>query len=217
MGYKAVDKEFEELIVIQKSKFITTLVPISSQEDAQEKLNKIKKKYSDATHNCYAYISSENAIEQRFSDDGEPQGTAGVPILEVLKKKGVYMTLCVVTRYFGGIKLGANGLVSAYSSCAASAIDKAQIVEYKISNGIDVDIEYSIYKKVQEAIEANDGQIENIEDNESVKLQAIIPLENYEKAEKEIVDITSGQAKITIKNTKYNKFIEAKNENHINN
>ena len=107
MGYKAVDKEFEELIVIQKSKFITTLVPITSQEDAIEKLNIIKKKYSDATHNCYAYISSENAIEQRFSDDGEPQGTAGVPMLEVLKKRGVYMTLCVVTRYFGGIKLGA--------------------------------------------------------------------------------------------------------------
>ncbi len=210
MGYKAVDKEFEELIVIQKSKFITTLVPITSQEDAIEKLNIIKKKYSDATHNCYAYISSENAIEQRFSDDGEPQGTAGVPMLEVLKKRGVYMTLCVVTRYFGGIKLGANGLIGAYSSCVASAIDKAEIVEYKISNSVDVDIDYSIYKKVQEAIEKSDGQVQNVEYNDSVKIQCIIPIENYENAEKEIINITSGQAKIVIKNTKYNKFVEAK-------
>ena len=210
MGYKAVDKEFEELIVIQKSKFITTLIPITSQEDAIEKLNIIKKKYSDATHNCYAYISSENAIEQRFSDDGEPQGTAGVPMLEVLKKRGVYMTLCVVTRYFGGIKLGANGLIGAYSSCVASAIDKAEIVEYKISNSVDVDIDYSIYKKVQEAIEKSDGQVQNVEYNDSVKIQCIIPIENYENAEKEIINITSGQAKIVIKNTKYNKFVEAK-------
>ena len=210
MGYRAVDKEFEELIVIQKSKFITTLVPILSQEDAQEKLNIIKKKYSDATHNCYAYISSENAIEQRFSDDGEPQGTAGVPILEVLKKKGVYMTLCVVTRYFGGIKLGANGLIGAYSSCAASAIDKAEIVEYKFSNDIEVDIDYSIYKKVQEAIEKNDGQVTNVEYGNSVKLRCIIPIENYDMAKESVINITSGPAKIEIKNTKYNKFVEAK-------
>ena len=210
MGYKAVDKEFQELIVIQKSKFITTLVPINSQEDAQEKLNLIKKKYSDATHNCYAYISSENAIEQRFSDDGEPQGTAGVPILEVLKKKGVYMTLCVVTRYFGGVKLGANGLIGAYSSCAASAIDKAEIVEYKFSNNVEIEIDYSIYKKVQEAVEKNEGQVQNVEYGNSVKIQCVIPQENYEMAKGDIVNITSGQAKIEIKNTKYNKFVEAK-------
>ncbi len=210
MGYKAVDKEFEELIVIQKSKFITTLVPISSQEDAQEKLNKIKKKYSDATHNCYAYISSENAIEQKFSDDGEPQGTAGVPILEVLKKRNIYMTLAVVTRYFGGIKLGASGLVGAYSSCVASAIDKAEIVEYKISNSLLIEIDYSIYKKVQEAIEANDGQVQNIDYSDVVKLECVVPVENFNSLNDKIVDITSGQAKIEIKNTKYNKFIEAK-------
>ena len=210
MGYKAVDKEFEELIVIQKSKFITTLVPISSQEDATEKLNKIKKKYSDATHNCYAYISSENAIEQKFSDDGEPQGTAGVPILEVLKKRNIYMTLAVVTRYFGGIKLGASGLVGAYSSCVASAIDKAEIVEYKISNSLLIEIDYSIYKKVQEAIEANDGQVQNIDYSDVVKLECVVPVENFNSLNDKIVDITSGQAKIEIKNTKYNKFIEAK-------
>ncbi len=209
MGYRAVDNEFEELIVIQKSKFITTLVPISSAEDAQDKLAIIKKKYSDATHNCYAYISSQNALEQKFSDDGEPQGTAGVPILEVLKKKNIYMTLAVVTRYFGGIKLGASGLVGAYSSCVASAIDKANIVEYKFSNSVDVELDYSIYKKVQEIIEAY-GQITNVDYNEIVKIEFVVPVEMFEELKNKIIDATSDKAKIEIKNTKYNKFIEAK-------
>jgi len=210
MEYRAVDKPFEELIVIQKSKFITTLVPITSQEDAIAQLNIIKKKYSDATHNCYAYISSENAIEQRFSDDGEPQGTAGIPMLEVLKKKNIYMTLAVVTRYFGGIKLGANGLIGAYSSCVASAIDKADVVRYKISNNISIDIDYSIYKKVQEAIEESEGQVQNIDYQDSVKMDFIVPVENFDSLKDKIMDITLGKAIIEIINTKYNKFIEAK-------
>ena len=210
MGYRAVDKEFEETIIIQKSKFITTLVPISSYEDAILKLNTIKKKYSDATHNCYAFISSENAIEQRFSDDGEPQGTAGVPMLEVLKKKNIYMTLAVVTRYFGGVKLGASGLVSAYSSCVAHAIDNACVVEYKISNAYEILIDYSLYKKAQETIENNEGQIGNIEYSDIVKIECVVPVDNSKELEAKIIDLSSGNAKIEIKNTKYNKFIEAK-------
>jgi len=210
MGYRAVDKEFEETIIIQKSKFITTLVPISSYEDAQSKLNIIKKKYSDATHNCYAFISSENAIEQRFSDDGEPQGTAGVPILEVLKKKNIYMTLCVVTRYFGGIKLGASGLVGAYSSCASSAIDNANIVEYKFSNEIEIVLDYSLYKKAEELITKYEGQESNIEYSDCVKIQCVVPVDNAKALQDDIINLTSGQAKIEIKNTKYNKFTEAK-------
>ena len=210
MGYRAVDKEFEETTIIQKSKFITTLVPITSYDDAILKLNNIKKKYSDATHNCYAFISSENAIEQRFSDDGEPQGTAGVPMLEVLKKKNVYMTLAVVTRYFGGIKLGASGLVGAYSSCVASAIDNASIVEYKFSNEFEIIIDYSLYKKAQEAIEKLEGQVSNIEYSDSVKIECVVPVESSDDLKDQIVNLSSGQAKITIKNTKYNKFIEAK-------
>ena len=210
MGYRAVDKEFEETIIIQKSKFITTLVPISSYEDAQSKLNIIKKKYSDATHNCYAFISSENAIEQRFSDDGEPQGTAGVPILEVLKKKNIYMTLCVVTRYFGGIKLGASGLVGAYSSCASSAIDNANIVEYKFSNEIEIILDYSLYKKAEELITKYEGQESNIEYSDCVKIQCVVPVDNAKALQDDIINLTSGQAKIEIKNTKYNKFTEAK-------
>ena len=208
MNYLAVDETFEELIVISKSKFITTLTPISSQEDAIEKLNIIKKKYSDATHNCYAYISSQNALEQKFSDDGEPQGTAGVPILEVLKKRKVYMTLAVVTRYFGGIKLGASGLVGAYSSCVASAIDKAKIVEYKESNGFVVHTDYSTYKKIQEIIGNYNGQVQDIEYLDKIIVNAIIPKEDVEECKMAVIDKSNGQARIEILETKYNKFIK---------
>ena len=159
MSYISVDEKYEELVVINKSKFITTLLPIESQEDAQTKYKEISKKYSDATHNCYAFISNSLATEQRFSDDGEPQGTAGMPMLEVLKKKNVYMTLAVVTRYFGGIKLGASGLVSAYSSCVAQAIDNAKKVEYKESDRLSIEVDYSLYKVIEEMIINNNAQI----------------------------------------------------------
>ncbi len=207
MEYKAVESEFEELIVISRSKFITTLIPITSQEDAQEKLKIIKKKYSDATHNCYAYISSENAQEQKFSDDGEPQGTAGAPILEVLKKKKVYMTLAVVTRYFGGIKLGASGLVGAYSSCVASAIDKAKIVEYKESIEIIVNTDYSTYKKLQEIIENNEGKVLNIDYSDNVVIDAVIVDNKIDDVIAKIVDTSNGKAQVKQLEKKYNKFI----------
>lgn len=207
MEYKAVESEFEELIVISRSKFITTLIPITSQEDAQEKLKIIKKKYSDATHNCYAYISSENAQEQKFSDDGEPQGTAGAPILEVLKKRKVYMTLAVVTRYFGGIKLGASGLVGAYSSCVASAIDKAKIVEYKESIEIIVNTDYSTYKKLQEIIENNDGKVLNIDYSDNVVIDAVIVDNKIDDVIAKIVDTSNGKAQVKQLEKKYNKFI----------
>jgi len=207
MEYKAVESEFEELIVISRSKFITTLIPITSQEDAQEKLKIIKKKYSDATHNCYAYISSENAQEQKFSDDGEPQGTAGAPILEVLKKKKVYMTLAVVTRYFGGIKLGASGLVGAYSSCVASAIDKAKIVEYKESIEIIVNTDYSTYKKLQEIIENNEGKVLNIDYSDNIVINAVIVDNKIDDVVAKIVDTSNGKAQVKQLEKKYNKFI----------
>ena len=120
------------------------------------------------------------------------------------------MTLAVVTRYFGGVKLGASGLVSAYSSCVASAIDNACVVEYKVSNTLEILIDYSLYKKAEAAILNCEGQITNIEYSDSVKILSIVPVDKSKDLEDKIIDISSGQAKIEIKNTKYNKFIEAK-------
>lgn len=206
MSFYSVDSIYEEIVVINKSKFITTLIPIESQEAAQKNIEIINKKYSDATHNCYAYISNEIATEQRFSDDGEPQGTAGIPMLEVLKKRKMYMTLAVVTRYFGGIKLGAGGLVQAYSSCVANALNNASIVENVMSHLVEIKTNYSQYKKLEEIIKNQNGEIINIIFDEDVIISAIISLDDYKKAEENIIDFSLGQAKIEIKNTKYNKF-----------
>ena len=206
MSFYSVDSIYEEIVVINKSKFITTLIPIESQEDAQKNIEIINKKYSDATHNCYAYISNEIATEQRFSDDGEPQGTAGIPMLEVLKKRKMYMTLAVVTRYFGGIKLGAGGLVQAYSSCVANALNNASIVENVMSHLVEIKTNYSQYKKLEAIIKNQNGEIIKIILDEDVIISAIISLDDYKKAEENIIDISLGQANIEITNTKYNKF-----------
>lgn len=117
--------------VIEKSRFITTSRHIEGEEEAKAFVAEISAKYADATHNCYAYICDSLGNFLRFSDNGEPQGTAGMPILEVIKNKKLFETAVVVTRYFGGIKLGAGGLVRAYSGCAAENLESAQKVLYE--------------------------------------------------------------------------------------
>jgi uncharacterized YigZ family protein len=131
--YQTVGGAIENTIFINRSKFITTLLHIESQEDAQNKLTEIRKKYYDATHNVYCYISDILGNEIRFSDDGEPQGTSAQPALDVLRKRNIVKVLCVITRYFGGIKLGSNGLVSAYSKSVIDALFKAEIKTFKLS------------------------------------------------------------------------------------
>ena len=129
MNLYTISCDFQHEIVIEKSRFICTLKKVATEEDAQEFIKEIKKKYWDATHNCSAYIVGENGMAQRSSDDGEPSGTAGLPMLEVLRKNNLHNVAAVVTRYFGGIKLGAGGLVRAYTNSVASAIEGAGISE----------------------------------------------------------------------------------------
>lgn len=122
-----IASDFRKEIVIEKSRFICSLKKVSNEEEAQEFIKTIKKEFWDATHNCSAYVVDE--LAQRSSDDGEPSGTAGIPMLEVLKKNGLIGTAAVVTRYFGGIKLGAGGLVRAYSGSVAGAIKDCGLAE----------------------------------------------------------------------------------------
>ena len=122
-----IQQEIENKIIIQKSEFITHLFRVESIEDVNNILENIRKKYYDATHNCYAYIIGDNQDIQKCSDDGEPQKTAGAPMMDVLKKKNMTNILAVVTRYFGGILLGAGGLVRAYSSSVSEALAKAKL------------------------------------------------------------------------------------------
>ena len=141
--YLSVAGETQTEKIIEKSKFITTSRHVESEEEAKEFIAEISKKYSDSTHNCYAYISDKLSNFLRFSDDGEPQGTAGMPILEVIKSKRLAEVAVVVTRYFGGIKLGAGGLLRAYSGCAAENLDTAQKVLYETCSELKITVDYS--------------------------------------------------------------------------
>ena len=142
---KIVEKEFVNEIVIEKSRFITYLNKVDSLDEANEYLNSIKKKHYDATHHCLALIIDD---VNRSSDNGEPSGTAGVPILDVLKKNNINHTICIVVRYFGGIKLGAGGLVRAYSSSCSEALKKATFLTQKEYKRYELIIDYSTYNQI---------------------------------------------------------------------
>lgn len=172
---KSIRNNNESIIIINKSKFICNLIKVTSELDAIEKINNIKTKYKDATHNCYAYIINN---KMKFSDDKEPNGTAGMPILNVLKNKKLDNILCVVTRYFGGIKLGAGGLVRAYTNSVTNCLKDDNICEY--IKGIETIIEFDISKikiidNVIKDIEIQDKTYEN-----TVKYIIGVPEDQFE-------------------------------------
>lgn len=139
----------ENIIIINKSKFITNIFYINNLNDINIYLNKIKEKYKDATHHCYAYIINNT---KRFNDDGEPNGTAGMPILDCLEKNKLNHTLCIVTRYFGGIKLGAGGLVRAYSNSISNALKNSEFFKLKDGYKIKITFEYNNSKQVDNLV-----------------------------------------------------------------
>lgn len=195
-GYFCVTGRSEYEIVINRSRFITTLVPIENAEQAFDEIKKISKKYSDATHNCYAFVSNRENTEQRFSDDGEPQGTAGMPMLEVLKKRNVRMVLAVVTRYFGGIKLGAGGLVSAYSRSVSEALDNAKTVRCDRAKFYEVVCDYSDFRRLSDEAEKR-AQITATEYGDKVTLNFAVTLDNENALIEKLTDVSSGKAQIT--------------------
>lgn len=150
--YLTVDGVTENTVEIKRSKFIATLSHVESGEDAEAFVRAVRKRYPDATHNCYAYIADELGNETRFSDDGEPGGTAGQPMLEVLKKRGVVRAAVVVTRYFGGIKLGAGGLVAAYTDSVSEVLDAAGICRMTECAEVTVECDYSDHSAIESAL-----------------------------------------------------------------
>lgn len=150
--YLTVDGVTENTVEIKRSKFIATLSHVESGEDAEAFVRAVRRRYPDATHNCYAYIADELGNETRFSDDGEPGGTAGQPMLEVLKKRGVVRAAVVVTRYFGGIKLGAGGLVAAYTDSVSEVLDAAGIRRMTECAEVTVECDYSDHSAIESAL-----------------------------------------------------------------
>ena len=184
---KIIDKEIINEIIIEKSRFITYLNRVDSIDEANEYLQNIKKKHYDATHHCFAFIIDDVV---RSNDNGEPSGTAGVPILDVLKKNDINNTICIVVRYFGGIKLGAGGLVRAYSSSCSEALKKANFITKKIFKRYSIIIDYKTYNSILNIIK---DYIFKSDFTHNVELE--IDIDNLEILDK-IKDISLGNAQI---------------------
>ena len=157
----------------KKSHFIGRLWPVETEEAALEKIQEMKKQHYDATHNCWAYIIRDGAV--RFSDDGEPGGTAGMPMLLVLQREGLYNCVCVVTRYFGGILLGAGGLVRAYTKGAKFAVDAAGKSMKRVWSCLYVPCPYTFYERVKLEVAAWGGIIRSTEFGAEVELEILVP------------------------------------------
>nr|WP_248628272.1 YigZ family protein [Enterococcus cecorum] len=195
--YYTISQDGQNQIEIKKSKFICHLFRIDNEEQAREYINQIKKEHYKANHNCSAYLLGENFEIQRSSDDGEPSGTAGVPILEVLKKNELQNTLAIVTRYFGGIKLGAGGLIRAYSTSVSEALDKIGIVEGKLQQILAITISYPQLGKLQNYLENEQITIQEINYLENITVKVAIDIKEIEIFIASIIDLFNSQVNIT--------------------
>ena len=166
-------KEGTSEYIEKKSRFLGLIVPVTSEAEARAQLDAVKKREYDARHNCWAYIL--HTCQKRYSDDGEPQGTAGQPILNVLEREGVQDVLCVVTRYFGGILLGTGGLCRAYTKAAKDALDDAGISELRPWSVLRLDCPYALFERVKLELEKRGGTVISSEYGAQIALTAALP------------------------------------------
>ena len=197
-SYKTLHDFGSDDIIIEKSTFIGYAKPIKTEEEAVEFVNEIKKKHKDATHNVWAYTVGPTMNIQRYSDDGEPQGTAGIPTLEVIKKEDLRDVVVVVTRYFGGIKLGAGGLVRAYTKGAKVGLEAAKIIEKVMYKEVKIKIDYNQLGKVQNEIMNLGYFIKDTIYEDNVEIIVYSKLEEVEALTSRMIDITSATAGIVL-------------------
>lgn len=194
-SYRTVLGEGVDELIEKRSRFIATVKPVKTEAEALEFLEALRKKYWDAGHNVYAYIIEDNNI-QRYSDDGEPAGTAGMPVFDMIKKEGLSNLIVVVTRYFGGILLGTGGLVHAYSKAAKLGIEAAKPVTMVLCREITVSSDYSLLGKVQSEICAQNYMMGETEYADAVKVKAYVPESSVEKFIADLIDKTNGRVGI---------------------
>ena len=190
---KRVHKDGSAQITEKKSRFIGGVYNIENEEDALYYINETKKKYWDARHHCYAYIIGNNNEIKRFSDDGEPSGTAGKPILDVLDKSGIANCLIIVTRYFGGTLLGTGGLIRAYSEAAKSGIEASGIMEVKKGIQAQIDADYNSFGKIQYMCMERNIIITDTEYGKNVHINMIIEESEYAHFQKAVADAFDGR------------------------
>ncbi|ARF15045.1 YigZ family protein [Sporosarcina ureae] len=204
-NYKTVNLYGESEFVIQKSRFLSFVKRVETEQEALDFIQDIKKSHHTATHNCSAYIIGEHDQIQKANDDGEPSGTAGFPILEVLKKQQLKDTAIVVTRYFGGIKLGGGGLIRAYGKAASEGIAATGVVERKLHTLVKTSIDYTWLGKVENEVRQSDYPLKEIVYEEDVELFLYVPEEDQGIFQEWMMELTNGQAIIA---TTGHKFLE---------
>lgn len=195
-AYKIVYNGGTGEIVEKKSRFIANVFPVSDEEEAIVLIEKIKKQYWDARHNCYAYVIGINAEKQRCSDDGEPQGTAGRPMLDVLLGQGLRNVLVVVTRYFGGTLLGTGGLVRAYSQAVREGVEASEVVLKCPALKMHIYTDYNGVGKLQYIMSSNEINVIDTTYTDNVEITAPVPAEMYQMIENKILEATSASAVI---------------------
>lgn len=186
----------ETKIKVKGSMFIAGLIPVKSKRDAEQAYNNIKKKYYNATHNCFAYRIDSNNF--RYSDDGEPNGTAGKPILQMIDSRNLSEVLCVVTRYFGGTKLGTGGLIRAYSYAAKEALDKCKIQKKIRSKKVQIIFNYNHENSVRKLLNKYSGILESSDYADHIKMNILIPESKSKNFKDDLIELSNNMIKIEI-------------------
>lgn len=196
MNYKTIYKKGSAEIVEKKSRFLADVFYIESEEDAFELLEKVKKRYWDARHHCWAYRLGVEQIQERFSDDGEPGGTAGKPILEVIRGSGLHNTLIIVTRYFGGTLLGTGGLVRAYTQAAQAGVSYAEVITKTDGFKMKVETDYTGLGKMQYLLAQHQIPVVDTQYTDVVTFEVLIPVEEEKQFIKILTEATNAKAGI---------------------
>src|SRR5690625_908387 len=202
-SYLTIKNEGSAEIIIQKSRFIGYVKRVETEEEAQSFVQDIKKRHHDATHNCSAYIIGEHDQIQKANDDGEPSGTAGLPILEVLKKQNLKDTAVVVTRYFGGIKLGAGGLIRAYGNTTSETIRETGVVRRQLMQGFSITVDYSLLGKFENILRNSEHILKKINYLDTVEFIVYVKNGEEDTFQEWMVDLSSDQADVKELNQAY--------------
>ena len=201
--YKTLRQEAADEVIINKSRFISYACPCETEEEALAFLSKIRTKHKDATHNCYAYIIGRNAGIMRYSDDGEPGGTAGLPMMEVLKAQGVVNCCVIVTRYFGGVLLGAGGLVRAYTQGAVIALKAAQVVIMEPSQRYLCEVAYPLWDRVTHALKTMPVQLVSSEFTTAVGFTLLVREKDAQTMLEDLIRLTDAKFEYLLEDESY--------------
>ena len=205
--YRTIKEDNQHKVEIKKSRFICFLKRIETEEEAKAFIQQIKKEHWKANHNCSAFVLGDHHEIQRSSDDGEPSGTAGVPMLEVLKKNDLINVCAVVTRYFGGTKLGAGGLIRAYSGSVAQAIVHTGIVEGRLQQEVFVQLDYSNWGKMENFIASENLAVKDTQFTDRVVVTCMVDENQVADFEAQVTDLLNGQVSFTTGEVTYHEQI----------